>query len=66
MNEDEGMKFWPMLLYTGIFNYLMFFPPKLCGKDLMTIKTPKHIVIINQVRHNHCCIINLQVVTSAS
>ena len=24
MNEDEGMKFWPMLLYPDVFNYLMF------------------------------------------
>ena len=29
MNEDEGLKFWPMLLYPDIFNYLMFFPSEL-------------------------------------
>ena len=34
MNEDEGMKFWLMLLYPDIFNYLMFFPSELCSKDL--------------------------------
>ena len=26
MNEDEGMKLVPILLYPDIFNYLMFFP----------------------------------------
>ena len=26
MNEDEDMKFWPMLLCPDTFNYLMFFP----------------------------------------
>ena len=26
MNQDEGMKLWPMLLFPDIFNYLMFFP----------------------------------------
>ena len=26
MNEDEDMKFWPILLCPDIFNYLMFFP----------------------------------------
>ena len=27
MNENEGIKFWPLLLYPDIFNYLiMFFP----------------------------------------
>ena len=31
MNEDEGMKFWSMLLYQDIFNYLMFFPSELCS-----------------------------------
>ena len=31
MNQDECMKFWPMLLYKDIFNYLMFFPSELCS-----------------------------------
>ena len=26
LEEDEGMAFWPMLLYPDIFNYLMFYP----------------------------------------
>ena len=26
LEEDEGMQFWPMLLYPDIFNYLMFYP----------------------------------------
>ena len=25
MNKDKGMKFWSILLYPDIFNYLMFF-----------------------------------------
>ena len=32
MNEDEAMKFWPMLLYPDIFNYLMFFLQSLVAK----------------------------------
>ena len=24
LEEDEGIVFWPMLLYPDIFNYLMF------------------------------------------
>ena len=34
MNEDEGIKFWPIHLYPEIFNYLMFFPSKLGSNDL--------------------------------
>ena len=52
MNQDEGLKFWPMLIYPDIFNNLMFFPSE-------------HIVIINEVGCNHCCIITLQVVITA-
>ena len=32
MSKDEGMKFWPVLLYPGIFNYLMFFLQNLVAK----------------------------------
>lgn len=41
MNEDEGMKFWPMILYPDIFNYLMFFPSELGSKDLNDYKNSK-------------------------
>ena len=41
MNEDEAMKFWPMLLYPDIFNYLMFFPSELGSKDLIDNKNSK-------------------------
>ena len=41
MNEDKGMKFWPMLLYPNIFNYLTFFPSELGSKDLNDYKNPK-------------------------
>ena len=41
MNEDEGMKFWPMLLYPDIFNYLMFFASELGSKDLIDNKNSK-------------------------
>ena len=29
LEEDEGIAFWPMLLYPDIFNYLMFYPTQL-------------------------------------
>ena len=35
------MKFWPMLLYPDIFNYLMFFPPELGSNDLNDYKISK-------------------------
>ena len=38
MKEDEGMKFWRMLLYANIFNYLIFFPSELGSKDLNDYK----------------------------
>ena len=38
MNKDEYMKFWLMLLYPGIFNYLMYFSSELTGKDLNDYK----------------------------
>ena len=41
MNEDEGMKFWSMLLHPDIFNYLTFFPSELGSKDLNDYKSFK-------------------------
>lgn len=41
MNETDGLKFWPMLLYPDIFNYLMFFPSELGSKDLSDYKNCK-------------------------
>ena len=61
MNENERMKFWSMLLYPDIFNYLVFFLQSSEEK-----KIPKHMVIINQVGCNHCRIITLQVLIFAS
>ena len=40
-NEQDGMKFWPMVLYPDIFNYLMFFPSELGSKDLNDYKNSK-------------------------
>ena len=34
MEEDKGMAFWPMLSYSDIFNFLMFYPSELGSKDL--------------------------------
>ena len=64
MNKDEYMKFWLMLLYPGIFNYLMYFSSELTSKDLNDYKNSK--AIINQVGCKHCCNITLQVIVSAS
>ena len=38
MNEDEGMKFWPMLLYLDIFDYSMIFPSEFGSKGLNDYK----------------------------
>ena len=40
-NEDKDMKFWPVLLYTDTFNYLMFLPSELGSKDLNDYKNSK-------------------------
>ena len=40
-NEEEGIIFWPMLLYPDIFNYLMFYPSELGSKDLSDYKNSK-------------------------
>ena len=34
MEEDEGMEFRPMLSYSDIFDFLMFYPSQLGSKDL--------------------------------
>ena len=41
ISEKDGMKFWPMVLYPDIFNYLMFFPSDLGSKDLNDYKNSK-------------------------
>ena len=41
IDEDEGMKFWPMGLYPDIFNYLLFFPLELGSKNLNDYKNSK-------------------------
>ena len=41
VDEKYGMKFWPMVLYPDIFNYLMFFPSELGSKDLNDYKNSK-------------------------
>ena len=40
-DEEEGLCFWPTLLYPDIFNYLMFYPSELGSKDLSDYKTSK-------------------------
>ena len=49
LEEDEGMAFWPILLYRDIFNYLMFYPTQLGSTNLSDYKTRKLIAIINLV-----------------
>ena len=41
MKEEEGMKFWSMLLYSDILNYLMFFSSELGSNDLNAYKNSK-------------------------
>ena len=41
LDEKDGLKFWPMVLYPDIFNYLMFFPSELGSKDLNDYKNCK-------------------------
>ena len=41
MKEDEGMKFWPMVLYPDICNHLMLFPSEFGSKDLNDYKNSK-------------------------
>lgn len=41
MDEDEGLVFWPMILYPDIYNYLCFHPTELPSKDLSDYKNSK-------------------------
>ena len=41
VDEKDGIKFWPMVLYPDIFHYLMFFPSELGSKDLSDYKNCK-------------------------
>ena len=41
MNEEEGMKFWLMLLYPDTFNYLIFFPSEIGSKGLNDYRISK-------------------------
>ena len=41
LNELDGIKFWPMILYPDIFNFLMFFPSELGSKDSNDYKNSK-------------------------
>ena len=41
MEEEEGMVYWPTLLYPDIFNYLMFYPSELGSTDLSDYKNSK-------------------------
>ena len=41
LEEDGGIAFWPMLSYSDIFNYLMFFPTQLGSTDLSDYKNLK-------------------------
>ena len=41
MNEDEGLKLRPMLLYPDIFHYLMLFSLDLGSKVLIDYKNSK-------------------------
>ena len=39
LEEEEGKMFWPMVLSTDIFLYLMFHPSELKSDDLSDYKT---------------------------
>ena len=41
MEEDERMVFWPMLSYSDLFNFLMFYRSELGSKDLSDYKNSK-------------------------
>ena len=34
VNEKEGIRYWPVALYTDIFNFLAFHPNELASNDL--------------------------------
>ena len=41
LEEDEGIAFWPKLLYPDIFNYLIFFSKQLDKTSLSDYKNSK-------------------------
>ena len=47
MDEEIGIKYWPMLTYPDIFNYLSFYPAELGSKDLCDYKNCKTYSYIN-------------------
>ena len=49
LGEDEGMAFWPMLLYPHIFKYLMFYPTQPGNTDLGDYKNSKAYIFIYHI-----------------
>ena len=41
LSEEDGIRFWPSILYPDIFNYLTFNPAELASKDLSDYKNSK-------------------------
>ena len=41
LSEDDGICFWPCVLYADIFNFLPFKPNDLCSTDLNDSKQSK-------------------------
>ena len=41
LDEETGVKYWPMTFYPEIFNFLAFHPSELASKDLSDYKTCK-------------------------
>ncbi len=41
LDEENGVRYWPMTLYPEIFNFLAFHPSELASKDLSDYKTSK-------------------------
>ena len=47
--EEEGITKWPMISYPNIFNYLMFQPAELGGRNWMHTRLQKPIIILKMV-----------------
>lgn len=43
LNEEEGIRYWPVTLYMDIFNFLAFHPNELARSDLSDYKTIKSV-----------------------
>lgn len=41
LDEEEGIRYWPVTLYMDIFNFLAFHPNELASSDLSDYKTSK-------------------------